>query len=140
MEACMLMFSLLVRVTLQILMILSMNHYLPLEEPMVSIAVFTFFQVACIILLWIVHSFFLLAIATFLPKPKSGKKKSLLGSSKGSEEEESAFQVLLIYFIASHALSYKLSLLFCYQFVLLNASVHFILILFLFLSSWYIFY
>ncbi|XP_074575026.1 uncharacterized protein LOC141831544 [Curcuma longa] len=32
------------------------------------------------------------AIATFLPKPKSGKKKSLLGSSKGSEEEESAFQ------------------------------------------------
>ncbi|XP_042413416.1 cleft lip and palate transmembrane protein 1 homolog isoform X1 [Zingiber officinale] len=32
------------------------------------------------------------SIVTFLPKPKSGKKKSLLGSSKDSEEEESAFQ------------------------------------------------
>lgn len=39
MEACMLMFSLLARVTLLILMILNMNHYLPLVGPIVSISV-----------------------------------------------------------------------------------------------------
>lgn len=90
----MLMFSLLVRVTPQIPMILSMSHCLRLEGPIVSISVFTATWTVCHgkpTLLCIFS-----AVVAFLPKSKSDKKRSLLGSSKEFGGEESVDEVLFI--------------------------------------------